>query len=156
MRTITRLLEDKAKTIEKSYLNNGDLSQLEKYVGSFNTRLTTYKLLRDTAEELLDRSLEQIAKEYPALYQRQAPRCRYDMTQILRYMALSVLRNDEIFFRDQMIDWFANILNSYSVAGECSTIYQNLQKLIDKKFPAECATLVKPYTDMLVTMLARS
>lgn len=156
MRTITRLLEDKAKTIEKSYLNNGDLSQLETYVSSFNTRVTTYNLLRDSAEEFLDKSMEQIAKEYPALYQRQADRCRYDMTQTLRYMALSILRNDEIYFRDQLIDWLSNILNSYSVATDCSTIYKNLQKLIDKKFPAECATLAKPYTDMIVAMLTRS
>jgi hypothetical protein len=156
MRTISHLLEDKAKTIEKSYLNNGDLSQLERYVGTFNTRVTTYKLLRDSANEFLDKSLEQIAKEYPAIYQKHADRCRYDMTQILRYMALSILRNDELFFRDQMIDWFTNILTSYSVAGNCSTIYRNLQKLIDKKFPAESATLVKPYIDMIVAMLTRS
>ncbi|WP_019501856.1 hypothetical protein [Pseudanabaena sp. PCC 6802] len=156
MRTITRLLEDKAKTIEKSYLTNGDLSQIEIYAGSFNTRLTTYKLLRDTAEEFLDKSMDKIAKEYPALYQRQAARCRYDMTETLRYMAISILRNDEDFFRDQLIDWLTNILNSYSVAADCSTVYQNLQKLIDKKFPSECATLAKPYTDMIVAMLARS
>jgi hypothetical protein len=72
---------------------------------------------------------------------------------MIRYTSLSILRDDELFFRETLMDWLANIINSYQVAKECSTAYRLFQTVIDEILPAECAALVKPYSEMAIATL---
>jgi hypothetical protein len=109
--------------------------------------------LRDYSEEMTTRSLQLLAQQYPELLQKQMQRCKYDMSNTIRYASLSVLRDDELFFTETLMDWLANIVKSYQVAKECSIAYRLLQSVVDEMLPAECAALVKPYTEMAIAAL---
>jgi hypothetical protein len=153
MLTVNRTLDEKIADVDHIYLTDSDLFNLERFANSFSIRVKTYNLLRDRADEITIRTLKLLAQQYPELVQKQLPRCKYDMANVIRYTSLSILRDDEVFFSETLMDWLANIINSYQVAKECSTSYRLLQSVVDEMFPPECAALVKPYSDMAVSAL---
>ena len=153
MLTINRTLDEKMTEIDRVYLTDTDLVNLERFANSFSVRVKTYNLLRDHAEEITVRTLKLLSQQYPELLQKHLQRCKYDMSNVIRYASLAALRDDEVFFSETLMDWLANIINSYQVAKECSTAYRLLQSVIDEMLPAECAAIVKPYTDMAISAL---
>jgi hypothetical protein len=153
MLTINRTLDEKIAAVDRVYLTNVDLLNLERFASSFSVRVKTYNLLRDLADEITVRSLKRLAQQYPELVQKQLQRCKYDMSNMIRYASLSILRDDELFFRETLMDWLANIINSYQVAKECSTAYHLFQTVVDEMLPPECAAMVKPYSDMAIATL---
>ncbi|OIP76996.1 MAG: phycocyanin [Oscillatoriales cyanobacterium CG2_30_44_21] len=153
MTTMNRVLEEKVGEVDRIYLTDTDLVNLERFANSFSVRVRTYNLLRDRADEITIQALKLLAQQYPELVQKQLQRCKYDMSNMIRYASISILRDDELFFRETLMDWLANIINSYQIAKECSTAYRLLQTAVDSLLPAECAAMVKPYTDMAVSAL---
>ncbi|MBD2319572.1 globin family protein [Phormidium tenue] len=156
MLTMNRTLDEKLADIDHVYLTDSDLVNLERFANSFSVRVKTYNLLRDRADEITIKALKLLAQQYPELVQKQLQRCKYDMSNVMRYTSLSILRDDELFFREALMDWLANIINSYQIAKECSTAYRLMQSVVDEMLPAECASLVKPYSDMAIAALLNS
>jgi hypothetical protein len=153
MLTMNRTLDAKITSIDHAYLNDNDLVNLERFANSFSLRVKTYNLLRDRADEMTIKALKLLAQQYPELVQKQLQRCKYDMSNVIRYTSLSVLRDDELFFRETLMDWLANIIHSYQIAKECSTAYRLLQSVIEETLPVECSALVKPYSEMAIAAL---
>jgi len=153
MLTMNRTLDEKVGDIDHIYLSDSDIFNLERFANSFSIRVKTYNLLREHADEITVKTLSILSQQYPELVHKQLQRCKYDMANTMRYTALSILRDDELFFRETLMDWLANIINSYQVAKECSTAYRIMQSVVDEMLPAECATLLKPYTDMAISAL---
>jgi hypothetical protein len=150
---MNRTLDEKAANVDRVYLTDIDLYNLERFANSFSLRVKTYNLLRDHTDEITIRTLKLLAQQYPELVQKQLQRCKYDMSNLIRYTSLSILRDDELFFREALMDWLANIINSYQVTQECSTAYRLFQSVIDEMLPLECAALVKPYSEMAISSL---
>lgn len=153
MLTINRTLDEKMIAVDRVYLTDTDLVNLERFANSFSVRVKTYNLLRDRAEDITIRTLKLLAQQYPELLQKHLQRCKYDMANVIRYASLAALRDDEVFFSETLMDWLANIINSYQVAKECSTAYRLMQSVMDEMLPAECAAIVKPYTEMAISAL---
>jgi hypothetical protein len=151
--TMNRTLDEKIANVDRVYLTDIDLYNLERFANSFSLRVKTYNLLRDRTDEITIRTLKLLAQQYPELVQKQLQRCKYDMSNLIRYTSLSILRDDELFFREALMDWLANIINSYQVTQECSTAYRLFQSVIDEMLPLECAALVKPYSEMAISSL---
>jgi len=150
---MNRTLDEKVGVVDRVYLTDTELGNLERFASSFSIRVKTYNLLRDHSDEIIVQSLKLLAQQYPELVQKQLQRCKYDMSNMIRYTSLSVLRDDELFFRETLMDWLANIINSYQIAKECSTAYRLFQTVIEKMLPPECAALVKPYSEMAISTL---
>lgn len=153
MLTMNRTLEEKTSDVEHLYLTDSDLFNLERFANTFSLRVKTYSLLRDRAEEITLKTLKLLAQQYPELVHKQLARCKYDMANTIRYASLSILRDDELFFRETLMDWLANIINSYQVTKECSTSYRLMQTVVDEMLPPECATLMKPYSELAISAL---
>ena len=151
MLTMNRTLDEKIGNIDRVYLTDNDLFHLERFASNFSARLEAYNLLRDRADELVVRSLKLLAQQYPDLVQKHLQRCKYDMSHILRYMALAILRDDEAFFKDSLMDWHANIIHSYQMSSECSTAYRLLQEVAGQMLSPQSSSLVKPYLEIAVS-----
>jgi len=54
-----------------------------------------------------------------------------------------------------MMDWLSTVIISYQISSECAMAYHKMQEVIEEHLPSECAALVKPLTDMTVSMLSR-
>jgi hypothetical protein len=153
MHTLNHELEQVVLNADGRYLNSQELQPLEDYAQNYVTRLHTYQQLRETGEQIVLQTLRKLAQTYPELIQQYGSRCKYDMDEVLRYIALSVLRDDETFFKEQMVVWLDTILLAYKRNTHCGTAYRYLQDAIATTLPAADTTLVRPYLDNIIQML---
>lgn len=153
MYTFNHTLENSILEADGRYLDSQELHPLEQYVQSYTNRLDTYQQLREHSDKLVLQSLRKLAQTHPEMVQQHGPRCKYDMTEVLRYIALSILRDDEIFFKEQMMSWLDTILLAYKRTAQCSVAYRSLQEAIAATLPAADTALIRPYLDLVIQSL---
>ena len=156
MLAINCALDQKVEGIDRAYLTDEDLLNVEKFVSGFPLRVKTYNLLRDQSDELVVRSISLLAQQYPELVQKSSRVCKYDMSINLRYLALSILRDDETFFRESLTEWHANIIHSYGISKEVTVAYCLLRDLTKKIAPPECFSLINPYFEVTISAFQKS
>ena len=149
MRTLNYSLDNNILEADGRYLEAQELQPLEDYLQTYATRLETYQQLREHSEKLVLLALRKFATTHPELIQQHGGRCKYDMTEVLRYIALSILRDDEIFFKEQMMVWLDTILLAHKRNSHCVVAYRNLQEAIAVNLPAPCANLIRPYLELI-------
>lgn len=153
MHTLNYTLDRNVVEADGRYLDSQELQPLEEYVQSYATRLETYQQLRDLGEKVVLMALRKLAITYPELVQQHGGRCKYDMAEVLRYIAIAILRDDETFFKDQMMVWLDTILLAHKRQAQCGQAYRNLQEAIATTLPAAAANLVRPYLDLIIQSL---
>lgn len=152
MHTLNHDIDDRFIEADGAYLDARGLQTLERYAQTYATRLEAYNGLREKGAELIEQALEKLFLSHPDLMQKHQARCRYDMTEVLRYAALSILRDDEIFFREMMTSWLDTVLMAYKRHGACAEAYRLLQDGIDHAMPS-CSTVIRPYLDVVILAL---
>jgi hypothetical protein len=153
MHTLNHDLEKNVLDAEGRYLDAQGLYPLEAYVQSYATRLHAYQQIRENSEKLVIQALRKLAQTYPELIQQHGQRCKYDMTEVLRFIALAVLRIDETFFKEQMLVWLDTILLAHKRNSHCVIAYRNLQDAIAITLPGADANLVRPYLEIVIQTL---
>ncbi|MDJ1180473.1 phycobilisome protein [Roseofilum sp. BLCC_M91] len=153
MHTLNHDLDTKLIEADGRYLNAQELYPLEQYLQSYQLRLQTYQLLSENSEKLIVNTLRKFAQAYPELIKNHGARCKYDMGSVIRYIALSILRNDEMFFKEQMMFWLDTILVAYKRTSHCTRVYDYLHKEVDELLPPNCSSLVHPYIKVITVML---
>lgn len=153
MQTLNHALEEKILAADGGYLDVQGLQSFEQYAQSYPVRLETYQTLRDKSAALIVQALRKLAQTYPELVQKHGQRCQYDMTEVVRYVALSVLRDDETFFKEQMMAWLDTILLAHKRQNHCTVAYRFLQDAINASFPPAQSALVRPYLECVITTL---
>lgn len=153
MYALNHSLEENILQADGSYLDARGLNPLENYFQSYRARLDAYQQLRDQSEQLVLQALRKLSQEYPDLIRQHGPRCKYDMTEVLRYIALSVLRDDEVFFKEQMMSWLDTILVAHRRTNHCTTAYRHLQEGISHALSETSNSLVRPYLDIVIMSL---
>ncbi|MEB3337708.1 MAG: phycobilisome protein [Leptolyngbyaceae bacterium] len=153
MYTLNHTLEDNILEADGRYLDPQELFPLEQYLQGYTTRLATYQQLRDQSDKLVLYALRKLAQAHPDLIQHHGQRCKYDMTEVLRYIALSILRDDEVFFKEQMMSWLDTILLAYKRTNHCTIAYRYLQEAINAALPPANSTLTRPYLDIVLMSL---
>jgi Phycobilisome protein len=154
MHTLNHSLEKKVIEADGCYLDdNQGLRPLEQYVQTYALRLETYQQLRDQSQTLVLQSLRRLAQAHPDLIQKHGQRCQYDMNEVLRYIAVSLLRDDEVFFKEQMMSWLDTILVAHKKTDQCTTAYRYLLDAVNNTLPAACSSLIRPYLDGVLLTL---
>lgn len=153
MHTLNHTLDKNFLDADGKYLDSKGLQPLERYAQTFASRIETYQILRDRSQELILQSLKKLAQVYPELIQKHGQRCQYDMSEVLRYIALSILRDDEVFFKEQMMSWLDTILLAYKRNEHCTTAYRYLQEIINTTLPSSSSGMIRPYMDSVILTL---
>lgn len=153
MHTLNHTIERSVLDADGRYLDTQELYPLEQYLKSYSQRIETYELLREKSDALILQSLRKLAQVYPELIQKHGKRCKYDMSEVLRYAALSVLRDDELFFKEAMVSWLDTILVAHHKHEQCIKAYQYLEDAIATMLPPTDATLVRPYIEIVLMTL---
>lgn len=135
------------------YLDSQEIYPVESYIQSYTTRLSAYQHLQEHSEKLVILALRKLAQVYPELIQQHGPRCKYDMTEVLRYVALSILRDDDLLFKEKMLGWLDTILLAHKRNTHCRQAYQNLREAIAANFVAAETALILPYLDLILHTL---
>ncbi len=141
------------------YLNTSELQALEDYLSSFALRLQTHQLLKEQEALLIERALARYAQEDPHLQTRFGPnareRCGQDMTEILRYCAVALLRNDEDYLKENLLFWLQTVMRALDKQDSCDLAYRLLQEVIQEILPADSARLANQYIALAQEMLGR-
>lgn len=153
MRTLNHTLEKYFIEADGCYLDSQKLQPFEQYMQSYSARIKTYQNMRDQSANLVLQALRKLAQVHPELIQQHGKRCQYDMTEVLRYIALSILRDDEIFFKEQMMVWLDTILLAHKKTTHCAKAYRYLQDAISAALPPADSSLIRPYLDYVVLTL---
>jgi hypothetical protein len=153
MHALNHTLEAHLLDADGRYLEAQELQPLERYLQTFETRLNAYQYLRENSEKLVIYALRKTGQSYPDLIQQHGARCKYDMTEVLRYLALSALRDDEMFFKEQMLSWLDTVLLAHKRQLHCVYAYRQLQDAIAKALPTAEANLLRSYLDGVIQTL---
>jgi hypothetical protein len=153
MHTLNHELEQSVLEADGRYLSAQELYSFEKYIQSYGARLHAYQQLRDNSDKLVIQALRKMAQTHPELIQQHGQRCKYDMSEVLRYIALSILRNDETFLKEQVTHWLDTILLAYKRHSHCVVAYRYLQDAISATFTNTDAEMVRPYLEIVIETL---
>lgn len=153
MHSLNHTLECSIIEADGRYLSAQDLYPLEQYVQTYAARVATYQQLSQQSEKLVLQSLRKLALSHPDLIRQHGSRCKYDMTEVFRYIALSILRDDEIFFKEQMMSWLDTILVAYKQNNHCAMAYHYLQEIVEASLPPASSGLIRPYLDHVIQSL---
>lgn len=153
MHTINHALEEKVLESEGRYLKTQELHSLEQFAQSYAVRLETYQNLGEKSADLVLNALRLFGQEYPEVMAKSGKRCHYDMTSVLRYIALSILRDDELFFIEELMSWLDTVLVAYKRNHHCASAYQHLMNELKAALPASNVDLIRPYIDSVITQL---
>jgi hypothetical protein len=153
MHALNHILDRKVLDADGRYLDTQGLQPLELYFQTYTSRLEAYQQLRDKSKDLIIQALRKLSQAHPELIQKHGPRCQYDMSEVLRYAALSILRDDETFFKEQMISWLDTILLAHKKHTHCATAYRYLQDSMNHTLSASTSNLVRPYLDSVILIL---
>ncbi len=153
MSTLNHTLDSLVLDADGRYLSDQELLSLHRYAQSYTKRQQTYEYLRDSGEQAVNQALQKMTEIYPDLMQQHAARCRYDMTQVLRHMAFSILRDDEILFQENMVIWLGTILIAYKENAHCGNAYRFLQEAIAPSLSSDHQAIARPYFDGIVNVL---
>jgi len=152
MHTLNHDIDESFLDADGAYLDARGLQMLEYFAQTYSQRLEAYNALREHNAALVQGALEKMKHTHPELMQKHGKRCQYDMTEVVRYMALAILRDDEVFFKEMMISWLDTVLMAYKHHNHCATAYRLLQEMVDAQIPT-CSTVVRPYLDSVILML---
>jgi hypothetical protein len=147
MYTLNHALEKNVIEADGRYLTAKELTALEQYAQGYAGRLAAYQEVRDMNKQLVIQALTNLFKAYPDLLKNHKQRCVYDMSETLRYIALSILRDDEVFFMEALMSWLDTILLAYKKTGPCAIAYRHLQDAVDQHLSSNSAGLIRPYLD---------
>ncbi len=153
MQVINHSLEKTILEADGRYLNTQELQPLEQYLRTYVSRMQAYQALRDDSDKLVMQALRKFAQTHPDLVQKHGQRCKYDMSEVLRYIALSILRDDAIYFKEQMSDWLDTILLAHRRNIQCATAYHDLKDVIQATLSGPVNDVVRPYLEILINTL---
>ncbi len=153
MHTINHTLEEQVLSAEGKYLEPQGMSDIERYAQTYATRLETYHNLREQSNALILQTLKRLGQNHPDLINKHGQRCQFDMACVLRCVALSILRDDEVFFIEEMMSWLDTILVAYKRHDHCAEAYQMLMHDMEAALPSSNIDLIRPYIDSAILTL---
>lgn len=153
MPALNHTLEQRILDADGRYLSPEELRSLEQYVNSYAMRLETYQKLSQNSDAIVLSALKKFARVHPEIIQQSGKRCQYDMGEVLRYIALSILRDDEFLFLEKVMFWLDTVLRAHRKQAACSKAYQYLQEAIEESLSPSNCDLIRPYINIVLTSL---
>jgi Phycobilisome protein len=150
METLNQSIYTSVLDADGRYWDDQELSLLEQYLQSYANRVAAYEHLREKGEALIMVALRKQSQLYPELVQRYGSICKSDMTHVLRYAALAMLRDDELFFKEKIVIWLDTILLAHRHNSHAAVAYENLLAAIAANLPESTTRLIRPYLSLIV------
>lgn len=111
-------------------------------------------MLRDRSDEFILNALRQLMRSHRQVVQIQGNKCKRDMEVVLRYIALSILKDDTQGFVENLVLWMENITKSLKKEESAIRAYQALRMVITASVSSEMVQLIDPYFELFIRALA--
>ncbi len=153
MQAINSKLQELINENEGRYLSSGDMQSMKRYLQTFAERVKCYEILREKGDLLVRHALKKFMSLHPDIMQKHGQRCYYDMTQVMRYSALAILKDDPRFFNDALVLWQVNILTAYQRQNSCEVAYRCLKETTSSHLPSPVNQYLDPYLNRMIEAL---
>ncbi len=135
------------------YFTDAELRPLKQYAQTYATRLQVYSILSEKSDAFVLKALRKFAVTEAQVIQQHGEKCKRDMDYVMQVLALSLLKDDEQTFREQLVLWMQNIMAALHKEQQSARAYLLLQQVIAEQMPADCAKLVNVYLDEFILAL---
>lgn len=139
---------------EGRYLADVELTAFREFASSYATRRSAYEYLQQHADAMVLTTLRRLMSSHRQVIQQHSDQCKRDMSYVLRYAALSMLKDDEAGFVEELVLWMQNILFALKKEQQSLKFYKELQAVIVEQMPAEEAALINRYLDLFTEALS--
>ncbi len=148
---MNKVLLESIQESDGRYLSDVELRPLAQFVASYETRFTTYAVLKDKAETLVLGSLRRLMQTpHRKVITEHGSKCQRDMTYTLQCIAQAILLDDPKGFMEEYVLWMQNITRALHKENSAIDAYRALQQEISATFSAEGALLINGYLDQLI------
>jgi hypothetical protein len=140
-------------TVSDRYLQDSELSSVQSFASSYSNRINAYLYLQEHRDSLILKALRKMMPSHRQTVQKHSDVCKRDMDYVLRYIALSILKDDEAGFVEELVLWMQNILFALHKEDQSTQFYMALQDVILEEMPQQDAAIVNHYLSIFIESL---
>jgi hypothetical protein len=130
------------------YASARELKFCDEYFQSLSSRLSAYQILKECAEEIIDKTEAKMRNKDSKIFINSAgdftKTWRKDIQQLIRYAAAALLFNDSDRLNEGLLIWHATIAKSYKFDRTCKTTFQVMPEVIKDYLSPEEFALISP------------
>lgn len=134
---------------EGRYFTNSDIEKFTTYTQSIPQRLGAMKAIERVEGSILEGVIQEVWQRHPEFekkHQYSREKCIRDVGYVLRYCALSMIRNDPSYLEEKLLFWLRTILHSFDFTQQfIDTTYSELLKQTERHLKTPHFQLVQPY-----------
>lgn len=141
-------LEQIFSEAEGRYLNDKEVKQLNLYVDSFARRVQAMQEAERVEPRWVQDVITNVWRTHPEFEQKHGyarEKCSRDVTYVLRYCVLAMLRNDTQMLTDKLLYWLRTILQSFEFSEVIDTTYRGLIDYGKEHLSRDSYRLLAPY-----------
>lgn len=157
---MNRQIQDIFCAAEGRYLNVGEQATLREYAQTVEARLAAMTEISGKEPVIIERAVKEVLRAYPDLEQKYKAATQSgtrDMTLVLRYATLAMLRNDSQYLQDSLLTWMATILKGLGFAGHFVTdTYKTLERTALKELSPSAGKLLQPFLQVCIESLGNN
>jgi hypothetical protein len=157
---MNRQIQDIFYAAEGRYLNSGEQATLREFAQTLEVRLAAMTEISGKESVIVERTVKEVLRAYPDLEQKHKTAAQSgtrDMTLVLRYATLAMLRNDAQYLQDTLLTWMATILKGIGLAGHFVTdSYKMLERSALKELSPAAGKLLQPFLQLCIESLGNN
>jgi hypothetical protein len=149
-------IEQMFSEAEGRYLEPTEQSALTQYASSLEDRLAVMRAIQEHESAMIENSVKSMFAAYPDAKQKHKhvkEKATRDMTLVLRYCAMSMVRDSTDFLENQLLHWFRTIILSFEMQEMVEHSYEQLIEEAKSTLEAEHYELIAPYLEITHTAL---
>ncbi len=133
---------------EGRYLEADESQKLKQFAQSLQSRLETMEAVKAAEKAIVSETLDAVWETHPEIesrYTKARENCTRDVTLVLRYCAMAMVREDMTFLRDKMLYWLRTILQAFQFGPILDTTYRVLPRRVEAHLTPGQVQLLAPY-----------
>ncbi|NJN75470.1 MAG: allophycocyanin [Synechococcaceae cyanobacterium RL_1_2] len=141
------------------YATSEELQFIKDYLGSVDTRIKTYRKIRDNEERIIHRVEAEKRGLNEGLFKLGNSDCTWicqrDMSMVIRCINADMLINDMQRLREGMLVWYETIVRAFAYKRYSVRTYKILQDVMQQHLEPEEAELVMPSLKLTESLLTQ-
>lgn len=135
---------------EGRYLEPTEQSMLKEFAESLDTRLEVMRAIQAKEGSMIEAAVEEVLEHHADAVEHHEDfedKMRRDMTLVLRYCTMAMVREDESFLEEKLLHWFRTIIEAYEMTEYADTAYGTLLEAAADELDEDHYQVVRPYLE---------
>ena len=138
---------------ESRYLKAEELKTLSQYVDSLPERLEAYRQLQEKELDVMQVVADRLQDGFPQEDTQTLERSIKNALLMLRYCALAMLLDNEIFVKERLLSWLRSTQQTYNTQTIDATLHKLLNLQLSQALSSQQMSLLKPLLNLAQTAL---